>query len=448
MPNAQFSDSDYRTFRDELDRRDSHRFTELEVKSFLLSILPQLANLDSQDQTHIPISLDTLVFSSSQVTLRQSDSTIDEHFDWRHDIFALGIVAIQMLTGKTEAELQTSNGDWNWEDECVVSDQTAQLINQMLGANVPAIKSLQEILQILRGERPSYSVGSQSLPVNKNGNSQLHSVDSYVHRAHHDRRSFPTQQPPKLKPKYMFMGLALAGILLGAIALPSFHHQSQRAKQARGLTLLGSILHAHMRELPDNLNLELTASLENLEIGVDWDDELYRYEQTLLNDAQLVVTATARQKHLRSYSGALFFAEIEDGKIGLHSAICQTVEPSQIPPQWPELTRTAVLCPAGSTLIGDALPAIEIYLSRAEIFDEIEAHAEANRQTHYTFDLADFPKPVCGDPLPTSRNAYPVNFYPVFVNFSDRNLSVVKTRFCNDSLPVFRESKGRKYVQV
>jgi len=59
-----------------------------------------------------------------------------------------------------------------------------------------------------------------------------------------------------------------------------------------------------------------------------------------------------------------------------------------------------------------------------------------------------FPKYSCGDPLPENPQAYPVNFYPVFIDYSENNLSVVRTRFCGDALKKTREKTGKLAIQV
>ena len=59
-----------------------------------------------------------------------------------------------------------------------------------------------------------------------------------------------------------------------------------------------------------------------------------------------------------------------------------------------------------------------------------------------------YPQPACGDPLPADPKAYPVNLYPVFVAYSAVSLQAIKTRFCADAYPKFREKKNIESVQV
>lgn len=62
--------------------------------------------------------------------------------------------------------------------------------------------------------------------------------------------------------------------------------------------------------------------------------------------------------------------------------------------------------------------------------------------------LSEFPKVSCGDPLPSNASDYPINFYPVFVPYSDDNLAKASSHFCQDSLKKRRKDTGEIVVQV
>ena len=59
-----------------------------------------------------------------------------------------------------------------------------------------------------------------------------------------------------------------------------------------------------------------------------------------------------------------------------------------------------------------------------------------------------FPKDSCGDSLPEDPDAYPVEFYPVFIDYSESNLESVQSQFCRDSLKIYRKSLDEDYIQV
>ncbi|MDV3348986.1 PPC domain-containing protein [Leptothoe sp. LEGE 181152] len=59
-----------------------------------------------------------------------------------------------------------------------------------------------------------------------------------------------------------------------------------------------------------------------------------------------------------------------------------------------------------------------------------------------------FPKDVCGDPLPSDLSAYPVQLYPVYVDYDEETLNVVKTQACADAIKKKRENTSKTSIQV
>jgi hypothetical protein len=64
------------------------------------------------------------------------------------------------------------------------------------------------------------------------------------------------------------------------------------------------------------------------------------------------------------------------------------------------------------------------------------------------FESMRFPQPNCGDAMPTDPKAFPVNFYPVFVDYSESNLQIVTSRFCKDAYKMVRKDTNKKAIQV
>ena len=58
----------------------------------------------------------------------------------------------------------------------------------------------------------------------------------------------------------------------------------------------------------------------------------------------------------------------------------------------------------------------------------------------------DFPKDTCGDSLPQERRSYPVEFYPIYLEYSEENLIKVKSNFCKDAF--VKDVDGNKVIQV
>jgi hypothetical protein len=66
----------------------------------------------------------------------------------------------------------------------------------------------------------------------------------------------------------------------------------------------------------------------------------------------------------------------------------------------------------------------------------------------FTFNSEDFPKYACGDSKPTDPNDYPVEFYPVNVPYSEDNLFIVRSYFCQDAFQKRAKDTGEKEVQI
>jgi hypothetical protein len=67
-------------------------------------------------------------------------------------------------------------------------------------------------------------------------------------------------------------------------------------------------------------------------------------------------------------------------------------------------------------------------------------------QVNFTFARSDYPKPSCGDPLPSDQKAYPINFYPVEAPYSTSNLDKIRANFCRDAFQ--KTSDGIQLVQI
>ena len=64
------------------------------------------------------------------------------------------------------------------------------------------------------------------------------------------------------------------------------------------------------------------------------------------------------------------------------------------------------------------------------------------------FNSISFPEEFCGDQPPNNSKTNTVNFYPVFINYNESNLQIVKANYCQDALKTFRKDKSKKAIQV
>lgn len=121
-----------------------------------------------------------------------------------------------------------------------------------------------------------------------------------------------------------------------------------RARESEGKSFVGAINRAQQAYRLENP--EFATTMEELQVGLPTETKNYRIEIVPQPDPtrSVKITATARQDGIRSYTGAVFV--LENGVT--YAILCETDEPSQRPPEMPEMPTSASdrpLCPAGSS---------------------------------------------------------------------------------------------------
>lgn len=91
---------------------------------------------------------------------------------------------------------------------------------------------------------------------------------------------------------------------------------------------------------------KFATNFEELAISSQSQPESYEYQIIAANQQQGIVTAQAKKPDLKSYMGVVFV--IEKSAV---DKICQTNQPSQIPPSQPEVIEDQIQCPAGSSVL-------------------------------------------------------------------------------------------------
>jgi serine/threonine-protein kinase len=69
-------------------------------------------------------------------------------------------------------------------------------------------------------------------------------------------------------------------------------------------------------------------------------------------------------------------------------------------------------------------------------------------QSTNPFDGVSFPQESCGDNLPDDPQIYPIEFYPIYIDYSDSNLQAVQSKFCRDALKRYRKILEKDSIQV
>lgn len=129
------------TYRELLLLRQGRNFSEYEIIETLRQVLFQLAQIHNQNRVHGAISLDTLfndfnikkavlIDNTALITSNDLGLEIQSASSAEDDIWALGILAIILLTGKESTELTSDRDIWNWQEYCLVSDQLAAILDK------------------------------------------------------------------------------------------------------------------------------------------------------------------------------------------------------------------------------------------------------------------------------------------------------------------------------
>jgi hypothetical protein len=89
-------------------------------------------------------------------------------------------------------------------------------------------------------------------------------------------------------------------------------------------------------------------------------------------------------------------------------------------------------------------------------FNELQRNLGVNETEQETsddmvsasFPSASFPRETCGDPLPSDKSLYPINYYAVFVPDEGDNLEVIRSEFCADAFSKLDKATGENVIQV
>jgi hypothetical protein len=250
--------SGFHTLHQEIDSRANHRFSEAEVKEFLQYIAPQLQWLHNQGKCHSAISLDAFAFHDDKICLLENAATYQIlNGQWngqRQDIFDLGAVVLQMLTSKPIDTLRDSYGNWNWEDDCFISDQLAELLNRMIGqSSQRSIATIDEVIQNL--QTPAITQPEPPLTVVPPPPPE-HLVQQITQPT--TAPTFSDTSASKPTPKLKLWHWLVLGVVCGggvaALFVPSFLNQSRKAKEVAAVNYLGFLNRSQQAYRLDNEN--------------------------------------------------------------------------------------------------------------------------------------------------------------------------------------------------
>jgi serine/threonine protein kinase len=153
------------TYKTLLAEHQGKGFSENEVTELLRQVLPQVANLHSEVEVHGAISLETLIKDNriGRISLVPNSELLTslcippEQLQTGHkttlgDVYALGVVAIVLLTGKNLEQLQNYDGTLNWQDDCIITDHLTEILEKATAINPK--ERYTDAMQMLRALQP------------------------------------------------------------------------------------------------------------------------------------------------------------------------------------------------------------------------------------------------------------------------------------------------------
>ena len=151
----------------------------------------------------------------------------------------------------------------------------------------------------------------------------------------------------------LLVSLLIIGTATSTTSTQSFHNLVGKAREVEAKIIIGSIITLQQPFLIENQRFAST--LEELALGIPAKTENYEYKVFALEQTQAIVTAKARQRGARSYTGAVFV--VKDNTLGnsIAFAMCETEQPSPTPPVMPQMPQSSghkTQCPSGSKQLG------------------------------------------------------------------------------------------------
>jgi serine/threonine protein kinase len=215
------------------------------------------------------------------------------------DIYAVGMTAIQSLTGMTPDELpeDIQTAEIRWRDRVQISQGHAEILEKMVCYDFrqryqSATDALQAIQQ-MQSNAPNFPTTRQA--ITSTPYSPTSKLDS--------------TSTPKRSTLPLIIGLiSLLGIIL-ATAAPSFFNDRPRAKHSEARTYVGTFNKGQQAYFTEKLSF--SNNIEALGIGLQPKTDNYSYRTTPINQYAAQSVGVAKKDGLKSYTGIVRYYRSE-----------------------------------------------------------------------------------------------------------------------------------------
>lgn len=155
------------------------------------------------------------------------------------------------------------------------------------------------------------------------------------------------------KQAFLAIGNFFAGAVLLFLAaalwiVPTTWGQADKARESEAKTYVGSMNRAQQAFYLENNSF--SDEMESLGLGIATETEYYKYDISLSEDDVTIMTATALDKNLSSFTGAVFVIPNDDGYASTEAIMCQSEKASKQAPATPTVSASGDLsCALGSS---------------------------------------------------------------------------------------------------
>ena len=148
--------------------------------------------------------------------------------------------------------------------------------------------------------------------------------------------------------------IIVSSLIIGvATATQSFNNVVGKAREVEAKIIISAV---NMLQQPFLIeNQRFASTLEELNLGIPSETENYEYKVVALDRTQAQVTAKAKQRGAKSYTGAIFILKNNMLSNSITVTVCETEHASQTPPGMPQAPQSSgheIKCPSGSKQLG------------------------------------------------------------------------------------------------